>query len=153
MPSLNLIEHPYLDETFGSWLHRCAEDYYTTKTHFVAAVLNMAGEAPIRAGMDWDIAPPPQLLQALAKLSPLSLAELEYLVSPQTPATLPPRHIEIPIAPNVLWKISRSERPIFDEHGSTHGRFTARLMDACWDDTALMNMPDPQKGLRGFRVA
>lgn len=92
VPSLPLICHPYLDETFGSWLHRCADAYCTTTGRFADSVLAMAGEAPITATVDWDAAPPPQLLRALTKVSPFTPSELEYLVVPATPATLPPQY-------------------------------------------------------------
>ncbi|HEV2702905.1 MAG TPA: TniQ family protein [Steroidobacteraceae bacterium] len=87
---LALIPSPFGDETFGSWLHRCAEAHHTTVRGFANAVLALNSQPHIATRVDWDTAPPPQLLDALAGHSALSLSELECLLVHPGPATLPP---------------------------------------------------------------
>jgi hypothetical protein len=86
---LVLIPNPFADETFGSWLHRCAQAYHTTVRGFANAVLALDGHPRITSHMDWDTAVPNALLDSLAAHSMLSRSELECLLAPAGPATLP----------------------------------------------------------------
>jgi hypothetical protein len=89
---LVLIPSPFGDETFGSWLRRSADAYHTTVRSFVNFVLGMDSQPRITPYLDWDTAPPPRLLEALASRSAISASKLEYLVVHKGPATLPPTY-------------------------------------------------------------
>jgi hypothetical protein len=86
---LPLVPVPFLDESFGSWLRRCAEGYVTTEYEFASAVLALDHKAPPAKTCDWDTEPSAELLESLARRTPYHRAELEYLVAPQGPSLLP----------------------------------------------------------------
>jgi hypothetical protein len=81
---------PFLDESLGSWLRRCAEGYVISEFAFASAVLALDQKPPPPGKCDWDTEPPPELLDSLARHTPYRLAELEDLVTPRRPSTLPP---------------------------------------------------------------
>jgi hypothetical protein len=81
---------PFLDESFGSWLHRCAEGYAVSEFAFASAVLALDQKPPPLGKCDWDTEPPAELLESLARHTPYRLSELEELVTPIRPSTLPP---------------------------------------------------------------
>jgi hypothetical protein len=81
---------PFLDETFGSWLRRCASTYRMTVHDYVLAIIKAGTRINSRAMLDFDTSPPVELLRALAAASGLAPAELEYLVVPATPWALRP---------------------------------------------------------------
>ncbi len=141
MPSLPLICHPYLEETFGSWLHRCADSYCTTTGKFADSVLAMTGEPAITAQVDWDTAPPPQLLRAFSKVSPFTQSELEYLVAPRR-RRRSRLASAMPIARRVSSRIRIEVRRISDGLGSTRGRSIALRTAACWAVTVPMSISD-----------
>jgi hypothetical protein len=86
---LPFLPGPILDETFGSWLWRCAAQYHTSPGRFANSVMETVGGTPLGWDVDWDVAPPRRLLAALAKLSNFKVSELKYLIVPSISTTLP----------------------------------------------------------------
>jgi hypothetical protein len=89
---LSLIPMPFGDETFGSWFGRCADSYRTTRTELMMAILKLNEGPRVPADFDWDTDPPAHLLKTIAKLTPVSVSEMEYLIVHKGPATLPPKY-------------------------------------------------------------
>lgn len=89
VPKLPFVPPPFLEESFGSWFYRCAHAYHTTRGELMVGLLSTLGEPPETGSIDWDTAPPAQLLAALARQTPLAQSELEHLIVPRGPATLP----------------------------------------------------------------
>jgi hypothetical protein len=87
---LPLVPAPFLDESFGSWLHRCAQCYVVTEFTFASAAMALDDKPPPSARCDWDTEPSVELLETLARHTPFRLAELRHLVHPKGPATLAP---------------------------------------------------------------
>jgi hypothetical protein len=87
---LPLVPAPFLDESFGSWLRRCADSYVVTEFAFASTVMALDEKPPPSARCDWDTEPPAELLDSLARHTPFRLAELRHLIHPKGPATLAP---------------------------------------------------------------
>lgn len=84
-----LLPRPHSDEAFGSWLHRCADAYFMpNREEFAAGVLALEGQRLPAGAWDWDCGPPPPLLDALARRTPYSVAQLEAMLVPVSPNVL-----------------------------------------------------------------
>jgi hypothetical protein len=87
---LPMLPSPFLDETFGSWWHRAADAYHTTERELACAIVALDQRELARGEIDWDTAPPTELLGALAAHSPFRADELRHLIVAPGPATLAP---------------------------------------------------------------
>ena len=80
------------DETFGSWLRRCAVSHrHRSVSDFAASILSLEGIALPPISTDWDCNPPHTLVEVLSHRGGLPLAKLRALIVPTTPDTLRPR--------------------------------------------------------------
>lgn len=93
---LSLLPDPQAEETFGSWLGRCAVAHQCLGVEeFVAGVWKHAdltnGQCFEASGpRDWDTNPSKQLIQTLAATTSLEEDRLRKLVVRRIPSTLPP---------------------------------------------------------------
>lgn len=87
---LPMLPSPFLDETFGSWWRRAAGAYQTTERELANAILGLDQRRLPPGEIDWDAAPPDELLQALVVHSPFRGDELRHLIVAGAPATLAP---------------------------------------------------------------
>lgn len=87
---LPLVPTPFLDESFGSWLRRCAEAYVMTEEQFEGSVIALDETERPCGDCDWDTEPHAALLESLTRHTPYRLAELQSLVCARGPSTLPP---------------------------------------------------------------
>ena len=84
-----LIPDPIDDETFGSWLERCAVSHRCgSRKQLVDWVLAFDGVDLDQTGVDWDTEPPPRVLNALSRRTRFSVADLQRLVVRRGPSVL-----------------------------------------------------------------
>ena len=90
LPRLPLLPDPFLDETFGSWIRRCAEAYRASIHEFIHSLFPGSPEQTLR-DTDLDTAPPKVLVDALCARTPHIRTELTRLIVPGGSATLGPK--------------------------------------------------------------
>ena len=81
---------PFLDETLGSWVRRCADAYRTTAYGYIHAIVHPATTLHQDELPDLDTSPPKALMRALCTTSGLAQDELAHLVVQPGPWTLRP---------------------------------------------------------------
>lgn len=70
---------PFPDETFGSWFRRLAAFQHASREELAGALLGspeLLGPQPV----DWDVHPPPELIEQLSRCSMVDRASLEALI-------------------------------------------------------------------------
>lgn len=86
-----LLPRALKDETFGSWLRRCAVSHRQRDVlAFATSILSLEGLPPAESSTDWDCDPPHALVQILNERGRLPLDQLHELIVPQTDDTLSP---------------------------------------------------------------
>ncbi len=91
-PRIPLLPAPLPDETFGSWLQRCAVSHRQRRvSDFVASVLSLEDVSAAPEDTDWDCDPPQSLVHILSDRGRMPLGQLQELIVPRTSATLRPR--------------------------------------------------------------
>jgi hypothetical protein len=91
-PRIPLLAAMLPDETFGSWLRRCAVSHrHRSVSDFAASILSLEGVPLATDSVDWDCDPPPALVEVLSHRGRLPLAQVRALIVPATSDTLRPR--------------------------------------------------------------
>ncbi len=84
-----LLPKPLQDETFGSWLRRCAVSHRQRDVAaFVSSILSLEGLPPARSSTDWDCDPPQALMRILNERGRVPLEQMHELIVQQTDDTL-----------------------------------------------------------------
>jgi hypothetical protein len=84
-----LLPKSLQDETFGSWLRRCAVSHRQRDVAaFAASILSLEGLPPAKSSTDWDCDPPLGLVQILNERGRIPLDQMHQLIVPQTDDTL-----------------------------------------------------------------
>jgi hypothetical protein len=79
------------DETFGSWLRRCAVSHRQRNVwEFAESILASEGEPAPARDIDWDCAPPEALVHILSERGRIPIHDLQGLITHKTKDTLRP---------------------------------------------------------------
>lgn len=92
VPRIPLLMPMLPNETFGSWLRRCAVSHrHKSVADFALSILSLEGLSLPSHDIDWDCDPPPALLEILCRRGRLPLAQLQEAVVSGTQEVLRPR--------------------------------------------------------------